>query len=266
MRAFLQPLRAASARHQLTLARKPLAAVVVSSRSYSAEEKSAKFYKTETSVFDAKQGIIRGETIDNAVDLKKVRPGDVVEVPYELTVSSAFRDFWQSAFYSHDRINTSTPFARSLGLQDQPIPFSMMLYLAASMSHADEAKIETSFSNAKYVPVSVSTSVSFLTHSHTNPSLAHLLSPSLAHNAVLFSSSALFLFRRRYHWPAFSGDTFKKRFVIEKLRNTSDGHNSIIDVYCEIINPRDVLVFSVSKQMMFPFVVPASEVRACGRL
>ena len=45
MRAFLQPLRAASARHQLTLARKPLAAVVVSSRSYSAEEKSAKFYK-----------------------------------------------------------------------------------------------------------------------------------------------------------------------------------------------------------------------------
>lgn len=36
-----------------------------------------------------------------------------------MTVSHSLRDFWQSAFYSHDRINTSTPFARSLGLQDQ---------------------------------------------------------------------------------------------------------------------------------------------------
>jgi len=128
----------------------PLQAVTSCRRSFS-DERAAKFYKTETSTFDPKVGVIKGETVDNRIDLKKVRPGDVIDVPYELTVSSAFRDFWQSAFYSHDRINTSTPFARSLGLQDQPIPFSMMLYLAVSMSHADEAKIETSFSNAKYV-------------------------------------------------------------------------------------------------------------------
>lgn len=83
-----------------------------------------------------------GEVIDNAVNLLNARPGDTVEVPYEVTVSSSFRDFWQSAFYSHDRINTSTVFARSLGLQDQIVPFSLMLFLAGSMSHADHAKAQ----------------------------------------------------------------------------------------------------------------------------
>ena len=44
---------------------------------------------------------------------------DLIEVPYELTVGGEFREFWHSAFYCHDRIFTSTPFARKLGLQDQ---------------------------------------------------------------------------------------------------------------------------------------------------
>ncbi|RYG68968.1 hypothetical protein EON64_03905 [archaeon] len=93
---------------------------------------------------------IRGEVIDNAVDIKKVRPGEKIEVPYEVTVSHSLRDFWQSAFYSHDRINTSTPFARTLGLQDQVVPFSLMLFLAGSMSHADHAKLQVGFREAQY--------------------------------------------------------------------------------------------------------------------
>lgn len=75
-----------------------------------------------------------GEVVDHAVDMGSLRPGDTIDVPYEVTMSLGFRDFWQSAFYSYDRIQTSTPFARSLGLQDQVIPFSMMLFLATSMS------------------------------------------------------------------------------------------------------------------------------------
>lgn len=75
-----------------------------------------------------------GEVVDHAVDMSSLRPGDTIDVPYEVTMSLGFRDFWQSAFYSYDRIQTSTPFARSLGLQDQVIPFSMMLFLATSMS------------------------------------------------------------------------------------------------------------------------------------
>ena len=75
---------------------------------------------------------IVGEIIDQSIDLKTIRPGETILVPYELTINQAFRDFWQSAFYSHDRINTSTPFARELGLQDQVIPFGLMLFLAGN--------------------------------------------------------------------------------------------------------------------------------------
>ena len=162
--------------------------------------------------FGDKESVV-GAVVDNAVDISKVRPGEVIDVPYELTISQAFRDFWQSAFYSHDRINTSTPFARSLGLQDQSLPFSLMLFMAESMSHADHAKIQTGFSKA------------------------------------------------RYHWPAFAGDTLKKRFVIQSCRNTSDGNYSVVDIYCEMKNQRGMVVFTCVKSMMFPFAVPASEVK-----
>ena len=79
---------------------------------------------------------LTGKVIDHAVDLTRTRPGESIDVPYEVTISHSMRDFWQSAFYSHDRINTSTPFARSLSLQDQVVPFHLMLFLAGSMSHA----------------------------------------------------------------------------------------------------------------------------------
>jgi hypothetical protein len=93
---------------------------------------------------------VKGEIIDHAVDMRNVRPGETIEIPYEVTISHSLRDFWQSAFYSHDRINTSTPFARSLGLQDQVVPFNLMLFLAGSMSHADLAKLQVGYSNAIY--------------------------------------------------------------------------------------------------------------------
>lgn len=30
-----------------------------------------------------------------------------------------------------------------------------------------------------------------------------------------------------YHWPVFAGDTVKKTFKVEKVRNTSDGNHSV---------------------------------------
>lgn len=117
---------------------------------------------------------VKGEIIDQSIDLRSARPGDSIHVPFEITVTQSFRDFWQSAFYSYDRINTSTPFAHSLGLQGEVLPFNLMLFLSGSMSHADRAKVQTGF-----------------------------------HNGV-------------YHYPGFAGDTFKKRFIVRKLRTTSD--------------------------------------------
>eukprot|EP01040_Poterioochromonas_malhamensis_P014875 gene14875-16553_t len=194
----------------------PAASVATSARKFSSDG----FYRVSEvdnhSPNDEKpslfSNVIRGEIIDNAVDLKHVRPGETIEVPYEVTVSHSFRDFWQSAFYSHDRINTSTPFARSLGLQDQVVPFSLMLFLAGSMSHADHAKLQVGFSKAQY------------------------------------------------HWPAFAGDTFKKSFIIRKLRSTSDKRHSIFTIHCQLVNQRGVVVFTCEKTMLFPFEVPPSEV------
>ena len=93
---------------------------------------------------------VRGEVVDVGVNLQNARPGDVIEVPYELTVTEGIKEFWAGAFYCHDRISTSTPFARKLGLQDQVLPFSLMLFLTGSMSHADSAKVQVSFQNAVY--------------------------------------------------------------------------------------------------------------------
>jgi hypothetical protein len=177
----------------------PRTTPTVTTRTFSDANPFGHFYKmTDINAADT-QSPITGEIVDKTVDLTQLRPGDKIDLPYELTINHSFRDFWQSAFYSHDRINTSTPYARNLGLQDQVIPFSLMLFLAGSMSHADHAKLQIGFG------VGV------------------------------------------YHWPAFAGDTFRKRFVIKSLRPTSDGNNSILKVGCEIHNQRDMKLFSCEK-------------------
>lgn len=172
------------------------------------------FYKVSSASLQefSEKGVL-GEIIDQALDISSTRPGTVIDVPYEVTISNSMRDFWQSAFYSHDRINTSTPFARELKLQDQVLPFYMMLFLAGAKSHEDQATVYMGYKNA------------------------------------------------HYHWPAFAGDTFKKRFIIRSLRTTSDQKNSIIKIHCQLINQRDVIVFTCEKTILFPFKVPQSEVQ-----
>ena len=170
------------------------------SRTFSTNaERFSQFYRVSDYNSSETSRPVTGEVLDKSIDLTKLRPGDKIDLPYELTVNQSVRDFWQSAFYSHDRINTSTPYARNLGFQDQVIPFSLMLFLAGSMSHADHAKLQIGFG------VGV------------------------------------------YHWPAFAGDTFRKRFIIKSLRPTSDGQNSILKVGCEIHNQRDMKLFSCEK-------------------
>jgi hypothetical protein len=132
--------------------RKVLSAAL-SGRALSSAKSASLFYE----VGGAEKSFAPGSTVvgekssGHVLDLKSVRPGDVIEVPYELTISPSFRDFWQSTFYAYDRINTSTTFSRSLGLQDQVVPFTMMLYFTGAMSHAyDHAIFETIYSNCKY--------------------------------------------------------------------------------------------------------------------
>lgn len=170
------------------------------------------FYKVSTGGFQANSSasFVRGEILDRSIDFRCARPGDIIDVPYEITVSQIFRDLWQSGCYSYDRINTSAPFAKSLGLQDQVIPFNLMLFLAGSMSHADNAKLQIGYQKGTY------------------------------------------------HWPAFAGDTFKRRYVIRSLTATSDDRNSIFTIHCQLTNQRNEVVFSCEKTILFPFKVPPS--------
>jgi hypothetical protein len=39
---------------------------------------------------------IQGQVLDLAADLRAFRPGDKLDIPYELTVSESLQDFWQS--------------------------------------------------------------------------------------------------------------------------------------------------------------------------
>jgi hypothetical protein len=95
--------------------------------------------------------LVHARALDVAVDLQVLRPGDYLEIPYELTITDTFADLWHSAFSSHDRLQTSTPFARKLGFQDRVLPFGLLAFLCASMSHADKAKIEVGFGNIQYL-------------------------------------------------------------------------------------------------------------------
>ena len=107
------------------------------------------FYPVDTADMVAKTHVT-GEVVNNSVDLRTMSAGDRVDIPYELTVNASFRDFWHGCFHSNDRINTSTPFARGIGFQDCLLPFSLMLFLTGSMSHADAAKVQVGFKKATY--------------------------------------------------------------------------------------------------------------------
>lgn len=88
------------------------------------------------------QPLLEGVVLDHAVNLQTVRPGDRIELPYELTVSESLPDFWFACFFDQSRVHCSTPFCRSMGLQDRVVPFALALFLTSSMSHADAAKVQ----------------------------------------------------------------------------------------------------------------------------
>lgn len=95
--------------------------------------------------------MLRGSYLDHAVDLRNVRPGDRLSIPYELTISDTLQDFWSAAYFDQSRIHSSTPFCRKMGLQDRVLPFSLALFLTSSMSHADAAKVQVGFGKVNYL-------------------------------------------------------------------------------------------------------------------
>ena len=58
---------------------------------------------------------IHGETLNLAADLRTFRPGDKLEIPYELTVTESIQEFWQS-------VRTSLANKFVLGTDNVPFP------------------------------------------------------------------------------------------------------------------------------------------------
>ena len=178
----------------------------------SADENKKMAAQVTTPVYEGSK--VKAEILDLAVDMRTARPGDVINSPYELTVSESMQELWGCCFHSQNRISTSRPFARRIGLQDRILPFSLVLFLTSAMTHADSAKVQVGFGQSVY------------------------------------------------HWPAFAGDTFTKSFQVQSIRNTSDGNHSIFHILCSLKNQRGRICMSADKRMIFPFVVPESNVVA----
>ena len=158
--------------------------------------------------------MLRGTVLDHSVDLLKVRPGDKLDIPYQITITETHQDLWHSAFFDNNRIHTSTPFCRQMGLQDRVVPFTLSLFLCSAMTHEDAAKVQVGFAKASYL------------------------------------------------WPIFSGDTMTQSFTVRQIRNTSDGHHSIINFTCDLVNQRGRLCMRADKALLFQFPVPESNLSA----
>lgn len=79
-----------------------------------------------------------GEPSLRALDLTSAYVGQVIEVPYELTLTGAHSSSWFSSFWHHSRVYTSSPFAEQLSLPGPVLPFSMIVFATTSMAHVDE--------------------------------------------------------------------------------------------------------------------------------
>ena len=68
------------------------------------------------------------------IDLTSLRPGQVLESPYALTIDDGWCATWQSAFHASNHLETSVEFARSLGFADRMLPYGLLLNLTLCMS------------------------------------------------------------------------------------------------------------------------------------
>ena len=115
-------------------------------------------------------------------------------------------------------------------------------FLTGAMSHEDAAKVQVGFGRCIYQWDIIA--VCFVLCNTSNSCLIIVY--------VVFSLYD--------SWPVFAGDTVKKTFKVEKVRNTSDGNHSIINFKCLLVNQRGRLCMSADKRLLFEFPVPESTV------
>eukprot|EP00466_Bigelowiella_natans_P003293 jgi/Bigna1/80542/fgenesh1_pg.72_\ len=83
---------------------------------------------------------VKGDLLELSLTLDQASVGDVLENPYEITMTSGIRDAWHGCFYQHDRLYTSDTFGQKLGFNGTLLPFSFLLHTGMAVSHADDSR------------------------------------------------------------------------------------------------------------------------------
>lgn len=115
-------------------------------------QKTAFFSSTTTQSQSSIPGVV-GESLDHYLDLDHMRVGQRLDIPYELTVSDAWKTLWHSCFFQHDRPFTSDDFAQKrLKLSGAVLPTSLLTFLTGTMSHLDDTRevLDLGYANMVY--------------------------------------------------------------------------------------------------------------------
>lgn len=171
----------------------------------------------------------RGIWDTSALDFRQARVGQHIEIPYEITIDESWRTVWHSTFYQHDRLYTSKPFARSMGFEALPLPYSLLLFQTGTSGQAR-----------------LSVVLSHLTFSFRR-------SGSMSHLDDFKEVLDLGYRHAVYERPAYPGSTFRKAYLIKGLRPTHQDTRTVVTVQCDLFNVESKQrVFSVDKNIVYP--------------
>ena len=76
---------------------------------------------------------IRGLHVKKGIS-SKVNLGEIVQTPFEVTITESWKSLWETAFLSTKGYYTSLPRSNSLGFNSLPLPFSLAATMAVALS------------------------------------------------------------------------------------------------------------------------------------
>lgn len=76
---------------------------------------------------------LRGSQLKKGIS-PNIKFGEIVQTPYEVTITDSWKSLWETAFLSTKGYLTSLPKSSSLGLNGLPLPFSLLSTMAIAFS------------------------------------------------------------------------------------------------------------------------------------
>ena len=76
---------------------------------------------------------LRGTQLKKGIS-PNIKFGEIVQTPYEVTITDSWKSLWETAFLSNKGYFTSLPMSTSLGFKGLPLPFSQVATMAVAFS------------------------------------------------------------------------------------------------------------------------------------